>query len=442
MDVVSTSQTPTTPTPIPISILTTPTPIFIPSTLTSTNNSPPALIPLSPTPLPNPQPHTQPARLNPAIPFNLNFNSAQVGQKRRRKASETHVSETDANKLLQNALELVQKAYKINPTNQIKTISQSLENALGGRKGNNATLEEKIDQVLEKLQKPNNSKPTYAQATSKGLLLPAPRGTLPPKPAPPISTAFTTPKEATQLTLILNKEAQTPTLNPKQIRDEINTTLKGKGYKAPVVAKVAFSLKGNITLTTLSPYGAKDLEKNIEIVRKALQAFPILYHTTPQAWAKLIAHGVPISSTMLESFKEEAEIYSGVSIVGQPRWLVQPLEGKTAGSVVFSVASEAERRKALKGLNIEGTTVKVVNFKAFSPKTQCVKCQGFGHDPYKCKSQPACRLCASSHLTKDHVCKTCKTNGSCMHLIPKCINCQGAHTANSQECQTLKVIRQ
>ncbi len=151
-------------------------------------------------------------------------------------------------------------------------------------------------------------------------------------------------------------------------------------------------------------------------------------------------HGITIDS--LVDFRYEMETYNRVHLIGQPRWLVQLKEGKQAGSVMFAVQTQEEQLECVrKGVTFEGMKLKVAVFKPFRVKIQCFRCQGFGHNPHNCRKPPVCRLYSNKHLIKDHICNTCKTNGSCIHTISKCTNCNGNHPANSPECDTICIIR-
>ena len=64
-----------------------------------------------------------------------------------------------------------------------------------------------------------------------------------------------------------------------------------------------------------------------------------------------------------------------IKVKGSPRWLIQPSDEKRASSVVFSVATEAEKRAYIrKGLIIAGITAKVEAVKAYTATTQCFRC--------------------------------------------------------------------
>ncbi|KIL54499.1 hypothetical protein M378DRAFT_48284, partial [Amanita muscaria Koide BX008] len=74
---------------------------------------------------------------------------------------------------------------------------------------------------------------------------------------------------------------------------------------------------------------------------------------------------------------------------------------------------------------------------------QCVVCQRWGHTQQICGSRsPFCATCGGPHPTVTHFqdCELCHQAGhdpvNCQHV--KCINCNGAHTANSQECEWYK----
>lgn len=57
--------------------------------------------------------------------------------------------------------------------------------------------------------------------------------------------------------------------------------------------------------------------------------------------------------------------------------------------------------------------------------SQCHRCQKWGHSTINCNLKPNCMKCGEQHLTK-----------GCKNKEAKCVNCEGAHFANSIECPT------
>jgi hypothetical protein len=204
--------------------------------------------------------------------------------------------------------------------------------------------------------------------------------------------------KSSQVILLAEKSAQQPALDSQATRDKINQV-----FQAPVVARVEKSVRGNIVVTTTSKYSADTLLAKVDSWKGAFQGFAVKSVEKPTTWIKLVAHGVPVRpftaiDNGLKLFSGECKVFNPVQILGQPRWLVSPGEGKLAGSVVFAVGTEAEKRHCLQnGLSIAGVSVKVVNYKLFSPKSQCYCCQGYGYNPHTCKNKPKCRYCAGQH---------------------------------------------
>ena len=61
--------------------------------------------------------------------------------------------------------------------------------------------------------------------------------------------------------------------------------------------------------------------------------------------------------------------------------------------------------------------------------TQCFKCQLFGHTASNCGRDYKCVKCTEMHLPGE-----CKRKSKDQEGSPKCVNCQGDHTANSHTC--------
>lgn len=161
-----------------------------------------------------------------------------------------------------------------------------------------------------------------------------------------------------------------------------------------------------------------------------------------------MVHGIPVQPFLVEDtentlnttlFSDECATFNPIRVTGTPRWLAQP-GSKRAASVVFSVASETEKTHALQnGLYIAGIKVRTTPYRPYSAKTQCHRCQGFGHDPKTCKRPTRCGICAEKHHTRAHICSVCNNTSTCEHV--KCVNCSGNHPSNSSQCETYNAIR-
>jgi hypothetical protein len=174
--------------------------------------------------------------------------------------------------------------------------------------------------------------------------------------------------------------------------------------------------------------------------------YPVIGIQLPQAWVKLVARDIPVRTFQelgLQAFSQEVKTFnSGIEAIGEPKWLTKNLAGKLSSSVVFAVATEKEASHCLKkGLIVAGLGVKVSRYRDYSPKTQCYKCLGFGHNPTHCTQKPACRYCGNAHYTTSHRCRTCSASAPCEHLKPKCANCKKGHLADSSECEVVRAFR-
>jgi hypothetical protein len=131
--------------------------------------------------------------------------------------------------------------------------------------------------------------------------------------------------------------------------------------------------------------------------------------------------------------------------IGTPYWLTSEAKrmNQLASSIVVAFATEGEATRAIRQrLYIGGASVRVEKLYSVAPTTQCGKCQGYGHLDSHCKKGPRCQLCSENHATPQHKCSTCSIKGArCPHLAPKCSNCKGAHTANSETCEILLAIK-
>ena len=253
--------------------------------------------------------------------------------------------------------------------------------------------------------------------------------------------AKATPKESKedrQVILRLKKETVQPSIASHKLRNELN-----KVIGTTAISSVELSARGNIVITTNKPFTASQLLARVKEWKNIFEAYPVEAAEIPTSWVKLVAHGVPVLPEIdtIGIFQQEAETFNPVKIKGTPRWLKQPTEDKRAGSVVFAVPTEEEAAYSRKnGLYIAGVRVKVATFKAFTNKTQCYHCQGFGHNPTRCNKPFACAICSKRHLTRLHKCTSCNASQVCEHVTLACVNCKGRHAANNRECEVYRAI--
>ena len=249
------------------------------------------------------------------------------------------------------------------------------------------------------------------------------------------------PKESKgdwQVILRLNKDSARPKLPSHALRNKLNEVIG-----STAVTSVELSVRGNIVITTNKPYTASQLLASVQVWKSVFGEYPVEAAEIPTSWIKLVAHGVPILPEIdtVGIFQQEAETFNPIKIKGVPRWLKAPTADKRAGSVVFAVPTEEQATHCRKnGLFIAGVRVKVAVYKAFTNKTQCYRCQGFGHNPATCNKPIACAVCAKRHLTKMHKCNDCSASQQCEHTNLSCVNCKGNHAANNKDCEVYKAI--
>ena len=135
----------------------------------------------------------------------------------------------------------------------------------------------------------------------------------------------------------------------------------------------------------------------------------------------------------------------GLFPIRTPYWLTPPEKRGTqrAGSIVVAFATAIEASQAIRQrVYIAGISARVEKLYSTAPTTQCLNCQGFGHLENHCKHSSKCKLCGENHATQQHKCSTCSAKGTkCLHLVPKCTNCKGAHSADSKSCEVLLAIK-
>jgi hypothetical protein len=297
------------------------------------------------------------------IPPQLQFESQK---------STSSASKTNTGSYLTQALQLVKLAQAIDP--KYSYIINSLENAIQGKA---TTLEHKVDQLLELAKTSTPSPPLYSTMAKKDIN--ASSKTTAAASQPQQKPKTPEPEDRKLVLQIPDHKKESLKIDSFDIRNQIN-----KALRATVVAIVTKSVKGNVVLTTTKDYSANYLLEKTAVWQHVFHGMEVKSAEKPTTWIKVVAHGVPASPFAdLSLLKDECSTFNPVKVIGNPMWLTTPEKRneKRAGSVVISVSTEAERKHCLKeGLIIAGERVRVVNYKAYSPKTQCYRCQGYSHN--------------------------------------------------------------
>ena len=90
--------------------------------------------------------------------------------------------------------------------------------------------------------------------------------------------------------ILLKKGTEKPDFQGLQYRNDLNKTLK-----QPVVAKVSMTLRGNIALKLAPGYSVEDTLLQKDKIEEIFRNWPIRSIEAPTIWAKIVAHGVPVS---------------------------------------------------------------------------------------------------------------------------------------------------
>lgn len=255
-----------------------------------------------------------------------------------------------------------------------------------------------------------------------------------------------------QLVLIRTEEQkiQYPTIDSIRIREHINSAFASKGTPQGVVSTAIVSIhSGNIVITTLPDFSGQFLEEHQNLWTSN---FPTPYNKLQvnKPWHKVAIHGIPLKLThtqdILGSVAEELHIFNKLTILNTSHWLtsLEKRESGTqlAGSIVVAFETSEEAERAINNrVSIFGVSCKAEPMHSTPPKYQCQRCQQYGHSELRCRAPSICRICAELHHTTTHHCNECNTRGkACIHTIPKCANCQGAHRAGTNGCPVYLAI--
>ena len=126
-----------------------------------------------------------------------------------------------------------------------------------------------------------------------------------------------------------------PLLDPRILRDRVNRVVQNTA-----LAAIRISPRNNLILTATRGFTADFFLSSVDTWKPVfLEAgFQVETIERPGSWTKLVVYGVPTSQ--FDLFSEDVFLYNSTRILGTPRWLVRPIEGQKAASVVFSVSPE------------------------------------------------------------------------------------------------------
>lgn len=325
---------------------------------------------------------------------------------------------------------------------QVKTQLQQSKEALPTYSFYQGLLQA-LDNAMQEIQHPAaaaaNKKPTYSAVTMAGIQKPATQRQ--PNSLASSSWATVGPK-TTKHKGPKPKETQ-PTRSSQQVILKLKRDQQQQQPRKVESLALRNKMNNALGITAIAITADQLLAKQADWI-SFFHAYPVESADTPITWTKLVAHGVPVceETDALSIFQQEAETYNPIKVMGAPRWLKKPRPDQLAGSVVFAVPTADQGAYSQKnGLYIAGVRAKVVAYKTFNSKTQCHRCQGFGHDPTTCSRQARCAICAKPHLTRVHKCPKCNASERCEHIELSCINCKGKHQANSPSCEVHSAIR-
>jgi hypothetical protein len=315
----------------------------------------------------------------------------------------------------------------------------------------------------EKTPAPTTRKPVTTQATPPTTTPNAPRNqqadegttwaTVAKKAKPQKESG---PPKRSERTIIIhrNADAKNEQADIFEMRKTINMYLTTQ--KAPSnfrIAGIQWNRRGNLTLTTTGTFTEEELSKYQTTIEEQVKKFDqeITSVSKQETWTKLIVHGVdlnqfPDTDIGMADLKLELETFNdGLRLAANPRYLTRPDKriNKEHSSCVIALKDKEKSKVYLKhGVTIFGQHRKTAEYFSARPTDQCSKCQGFGHHWQRCTGTQKCGICASTfHDTRSHACPNCNSKSPCEHLPAKCANCLGPHKSNSNECETLKALR-
>jgi hypothetical protein len=235
--------------------------------------------------------------------------------------------------------------------------------------------------------------------------------------------------------------ALTPDLALKSLTAVNSVITASNDIPLPPFCRTRFSNSRQLILVTGPSNKGLDYDPFLKYITDALDKLDYGSITTRlgQKTSQFLLHNVPCYLNPDEVKDQIESQFLSIKLAHAPRWLTKPevRSSKMASSMVLSILGEI----SLKSLGeytiyIANQPCRIDQYITISPLTQCGNCQHFGHPTIRCKSRPACAVCALPHSTKDHLCLRNDCNGglSCSHFDIKCILCTGTHKATDPKC--------
>lgn len=188
----------------------------------------------------------------------------------------------------------------------------------------------------------------------------------------------------------------------------------------PVKIDHATETRGGIRIY---PATAQDFRAAVRVI-DAHQAERFTFTLAEDLQLKVVIRGVPIDFTeeeILQDIREQGFLVESVKRMRRNK--------DTPYSMVMATTEKSEEGKRLFNIRkLLGLNVRTEPKRRQTGKTQCFRCQRFGHVQLNCTLPPRCAFCAKDHQSRDCT----KTRGPGKEAT--CANCEGAHPAFASGC--------
>jgi hypothetical protein len=194
-----------------------------------------------------------------------------------------------------------------------------------------------------------------------------------------------------------------------------------------VVNKEDYQLKIRNNHVQILPTDPDSYRKLIKVL-KALNAKFYTYQLKQERSFRVILHNIHYSANLDELKYELQNLGHEVTNINNIRHKMT----KDPLSVFFVELKRKPNNKEI--YNINRLMNSIVKFEPFIKKeiVQCKRCQRYGHTQKYCNLNYCCAKCAGPHST-DQCIKP-------IEILPKCIHCQGDHTANYKGCSVYQTL--
>ena len=206
--------------------------------------------------------------------------------------------------------------------------------------------------------------------------------------------------------LISAKVGYLPQKHPKALKDELSQKIS----QPLSIDSVNFTRQGQLILTTKKTSTAQEILSIDNLLGVPVNSF-IQTETITSRFLLRLDCSVSCSDVATELTEQGFAIHEIRRFVKKSSGIDQPTPNVLVTCYGTSLPDEVK---------IWYQVHKIQTF--YDKPRSCAKCHRYNHSTKACRSEPICKICATSHT------------GNCSSDTPCCINCKGQHAADDKKC--------